>query len=97
MPIFPYRCNAGHDFEHWIHPTASNKTPPEDLPCTTPGCAEKTQRIVASCMVHLKSDATQVAGWSKPGWSGIDYRNGPDGQPATHLRGLDGESAAYAD
>lgn len=97
MPTFPRRCDAGHFFEHWIHPTASKKTPPDDLLCEVAGCAAPTHAVPAQCMSNLKSDATQVAGWTKPGWSGVNYNHGPDGAPASHLRGLDGQSPAYGD
>lgn len=96
MPTFRYGCPDGHETEHWIHPTASDKKPPATVDCDTCG-ASSTRLPPTRYATHLVSNADQKSGWTKPGWSGVDYRNGPAGRPATHLRGLDGHSSAYAD
>lgn len=92
MPFYEYRCADGHVHEEMRKMDARN----EPAVCPAP-CGKPAGRIVSQCMHHLKSDATQTSGWTKPGWSGVNYNNGPDGAPASHLRGLDGHSPAYGD
>lgn len=75
---------------------AGGKLPPATRPC--PECGADAARLVdGGVQTNLVSNAFQKTGWDRPGWSNVNYRNGPNGTPATHLRGIDGQSAAYAD
>jgi putative FmdB family regulatory protein len=93
MPFYEYRCADGHVHEEMRRMDDRN----EPSTCPAP-CSKPAERAVSQCMHHLKSDATQIAGWTKPGWSGVNYNNGDrSGNVPTHLRGLDGHTPAYGD
>jgi len=66
--------------------------PPDERLCE---CGEPAQRVPGGALFNLRSDATQTSGWHRPGWCDVDYRNGPDGAPARHLRGYDNATNPY--
>jgi len=61
--------------------------PPRKVRCK---CGADALPVPTSTLLHMRADGTQQSGWTKPGWAGVDYSNGPDGGKATHLKNLDG-------
>lgn len=61
-------------------------TPPDHITCSI--CGERAKRVPSFTRAYLKADGTQTCGWGRPGMSGVDYSNGPDGAAATHLKHL---------
>jgi len=76
MPIYEYRCAAGHLHE------AIRKVDHRNEPTECPTCHGPAVRAgVERCHFELVDDAFQTCGWTRPGMSGVNYQSGqaPDG------------------
>ena len=76
MPLYEYRCANGHISEH-LRPLDMRNDAAECKTCHGPAQRAGVER----CFFELVDDAFQTSGWTKPGWSGVDYQSGnaPDG------------------